>query len=56
MSFDGFHAFPTWFKSGFVSADVFFVISDFLVISHIFEKLNEDNFNFADFFERRIRR
>lgn len=51
-----FHAFPSWLKGGFIGVDVFFVISGFLITSHIFEKLNKGKFSFTDFFGRRIRR
>lgn len=56
LSVLGFHAFPLWFKGGFIGVDVFFVISGFLITSHIFERLNEDTFSISDFFQRRIRR
>jgi peptidoglycan/LPS O-acetylase OafA/YrhL len=51
-----FHALPNWLKGGFIGVDIFFVISGFLITSHIFEKLNAGNFSFLDFFGRRIRR
>ena len=51
-----FHAFPSILKGGFIGVDVFFVISGFLISSHIFEKLDEGKFSFIDFFSRRIRR
>lgn len=51
-----FHAFPGWLEGGFVGVDVFFVISGFLITSHIFEKLDRSQFSFFDFFGRRIRR
>ena len=51
-----FHAFPSWLKGGFIGVDVFFVISGFLITSHIFENLDKGQFSFTDFFGRRIRR
>jgi len=51
-----FHAFPTVFKGGFIGVDVFFVISGFLITSHIFQSLENGHFSFTDFFSRRIRR
>ena len=51
-----FHAFPNWLEGGFIGVDVFFLISGFLITSHIFEKLDEGQFSFTDFFSRRIRR
>ena len=51
-----FHAFPAWLKGGFVGVDIFFVISGFLITSHIFENLDKGQFSFSDFFERRIKR
>jgi len=41
---------------GFIGVDVFFVISGFLITSHIFENLDKGQFSFTDFFGRRIRR
>ena len=51
-----FHAFPGWLKGGFIGVDVFFVISGFLITTHIFESLEKGQFSFANFFARRIRR
>lgn len=51
-----FHAFPGWLKGGFIGVDVFFVISGYLISTHIFENLDKGLFSFADFFGRRIRR
>ena len=51
-----FHAFPGWLAGGFIGVDVFFVISGFLITTHIFENLDRGQFSFTDFFSRRIRR
>ena len=56
LSVVAFHAFPAWLKGGFVGVDIFFVISGFLITSHIFKKLDEGKFSFTDFFSRRIKR
>ena len=56
LSVVGFHAFPSWFKGGFIGVDVFFVISGFLITSILFESLDKGQFSFTDFFARRIRR
>lgn len=56
LSVVAFHAFPSWLKGGFIGVDVFFVISGFLITSHIFENLDKGRFSFTDFFGRRIRR
>ncbi len=51
-----FHAFPGWLRGGFIGVDIFFVISGFLITSHIFQQLEHGEFDLADFFGRRIRR
>ena len=56
LSVVAFHAFPSWLKGGFIGVDVFFVISGFLITSHIFENLEKGQFSFTDFWGRRIRR
>ena len=56
LSVIAFHAFPYWLKGGFVGVDIFFVISGFLITTHIFESFENGQFNFVNFFSRRIRR
>lgn len=51
-----FHAFPPLLKGGFIGVDVFFVISGFLITRLIVDGLERNNFTFADFYARRIRR
>lgn len=56
LSVVAFHAFPELIRGGFIGVDIFFVISGFLITSHIFENLDKGKFNLFDFFARRIRR
>lgn len=56
LSVVGFHAFPDFFRGGFVGVDVFFVISGFLISSIIFNNLAKGSFSFLDFYSRRVRR
>lgn len=51
-----FHAFPQWLPGGFVGVDIFFVISGFLISSIIFGNLERNDFSYADFYARRVRR
>jgi peptidoglycan/LPS O-acetylase OafA/YrhL len=51
-----FHASPSKLPGGFTGVDVFFVISGFLISSHIYSQLKENRFAFRDFYSRRIRR
>ena len=52
----GFHAFPDWFKGGFIGVDIFFVISGYLISTSIFKSLDNGNFQFSEFYGRRIKR
>lgn len=56
MSVVLFHAFPNGLRGGFVGVDIFFVISGFLISSIIFSGLHRGDFNFTEFYARRIRR
>lgn len=49
-----YHSGFSFFPSGFIGVDVFFVISGFLITGIIHEALNEGSFSFIDFFNRRL--
>lgn len=51
-----FHASPMQMKGGFIGVDIFFVISGFLISSILFQNLQQNNFSFAEFYARRIKR
>ena len=51
-----YHLFPDILKGGFIGVDIFFVISGFLITKNIVHNLNDNNFDFYDFFGRRVRR
>ncbi|MEL5992365.1 acyltransferase family protein [Microbacterium phosphatis] len=51
-----FHASAALLPGGFVGVDVFFVISGYLISSHLVRQLSAGRFRFADFYARRIRR
>ena len=52
----GFHCFPFHAFGGFIGVDIFFAISGFLISGIIFGNLGRDNFSFAGFYSRRIKR
>lgn len=56
LSVVGFHAFPHWFKGGFIGVDVFFVISGFLISTIMIGSLERNSFSFVEFYIRRINR
>jgi peptidoglycan/LPS O-acetylase OafA/YrhL len=51
-----FHAFPNFFKGGYVGVDIFFVISGYLISGIIVDAVERDRFSYLDFYIRRIRR
>lgn len=52
-----YHAGVPLITGGYVGVDVFFVISGFLISTHLLESLDRDGrIRFADFYARRIRR
>ena len=51
-----YHLGKRWLPGGFVGVDVFFVISGFLITSHILEEVNRGQFSLAAFYSRRIKR
>ncbi|GAA6210556.1 hypothetical protein NBRC116602_02960 [Hyphomicrobiales bacterium 4NK60-0047b] len=51
-----YHAFPNYMPGGFVGVDLFFVISGFLITTIILSEQQKGNFNFINFYSRRIKR
>ncbi|MGB0659236.1 MAG: acyltransferase family protein [Mangrovicoccus sp.] len=49
------HAFPV-LPGGFLGVDIFFVISGFLITSHLSTKIAQGQFSFTEFYLRRARR
>jgi peptidoglycan/LPS O-acetylase OafA/YrhL len=56
LSVVAFHAFPEFVRGGFIGVDIFFVISGYLITSIILGHLERGDFNFVEFYQRRIRR
>ena len=51
-----FHLWPGRVSGGFVGVDIFFVISGFLITSHILRDVAKERFSVTSFWSRRIRR
>jgi peptidoglycan/LPS O-acetylase OafA/YrhL len=52
----GFHLFPNMFNGGFIGVDIFFVISGFVIAKTIQNSFENHDFNFLNFYKRRILR
>ncbi len=50
------HLSPTLLPGGFIGVDIFFVISGFLITSHIYKEVLEKKFTIKRFYKRRINR
>ena len=51
-----YHVAPLRLPGGFIGVDIFFVISGYLIISSIVKNLEEKNFSFQSFYNRRLSR
>ena len=51
-----YHAFPGLLPGSFIGVDIFFVISGYLISKIILKQVKEENFNFSNFYIRRINR
>ena len=56
LSVLSYHYWGGLFSGGFIGVDVFFVISGYLLSAIIISEVQEGNFSFSRFYERRIRR
>lgn len=51
-----FHAQISLFSGGFIGVDIFFVISGFLITGIVVTQIDQNQFSFRTFYERRLRR
>lgn len=50
------HLFPRAVRGGYIGVDIFFVVSGFLISSHLLKELQGGDLNFSRFYLRRARR
>lgn len=51
-----FHISPEHLPGGYIGVDIFFVISGYLIMGHIWKELKNDTFSFVGFYSRRVKR
>ena len=51
-----FHIDPLKLPGGFIGVDMFFVISGYLIMGHIWKELQNETFNLVDFYSKRAKR
>lgn len=51
-----FHFFPKYLKGGYVGVDIFFLISGYLVTGNILKSIENNSFDFIQFYKKRILR
>lgn len=51
-----FHGFPAIMSGGYIGVSIFFVISGYLISTILFKGFDKNNFDFVDFYIKRIRR
>jgi len=50
------HFFPARLQGGYIGVDIFFVVSGFLISSHLLKEIKRGDLNFSRFYLRRARR
>jgi peptidoglycan/LPS O-acetylase OafA/YrhL len=50
------HFFPSRLRGGYIGVDIFFVVSGFLISSHLLKELKSGHLDFNRFYLRRARR
>ncbi len=56
LSVIAFHINHKLLPAGFIGVDIFFVISGYLISSHIMSEISNNTFSIAEFYRRRIKR
>ena len=51
-----YHISPHHLPGGFIGVDIFFVISGYLIMGQIYNKVQNSTFSFSDFYVKRFKR